>query len=89
MAVQRRVANIAVIGCGRWGPNHVRVFSELDRSHVICCADPNPARLEGVSKRFPHVQTVSDYRSCLDSLEVGVDGLVGVLAALGPAVPDR
>jgi predicted dehydrogenase len=43
------------------------VFSELDRSHVICCADPNPARLEGVSKRFPHVQTVSDYRSCLDN----------------------
>ncbi|MDO8632654.1 MAG: Gfo/Idh/MocA family oxidoreductase [Phycisphaerales bacterium] len=57
---------IGVIGCGHWGPNHIRVFSELERSRVLACADSNPARLEGVRQRFPKVRTATDYRSLLD-----------------------
>jgi len=57
--------NLGVIGCGRWGPNHVRVFSELDRSCVRACADPNRTRLERLGRRFPGVRTVTDYRDLL------------------------
>lgn len=58
--------SLAVIGCGRWGPNHVRVFSELDRSQVIACADPSESKLEAISRRFPRVRTATDYRHLLD-----------------------
>jgi len=57
---------LAVVGCGRWGPNHIRVFSELDRCRVLACADSNPARLAGMTRRFPHVRATTDYRELLD-----------------------
>ena len=66
--------NIAVIGCGHWGPNHVRVFSELDRSNVIACADVQPANLERISRRFPGIQTTEDYRVLL--AEPNIDAVV-------------
>ena len=36
---------IAVIGCGHWGPNHIRIFSHLADSRVTMCADLSPQRL--------------------------------------------
>ena len=66
--------NIAVIGCGRWGPNHVRVFSEQDRSHVIACADVQPANLERIARRFPDIRTTQDYRALLS--EPNIDAVV-------------
>ncbi len=62
---------IGVIGCGHWGPNHVRVFSELERSHVVACADSNPARLERIRQRFPNVRVTCDYRTVYDDSRVG------------------
>lgn len=61
----KRIA-MGVIGCGHWGPNHVRVFSELDRSEVTVCADTNSARLQRIQSRFPHVRTTTDHRSLLE-----------------------
>ncbi len=60
-----RTLNVGVIGCGHWGPNHVRVFSELDRSDVLTCSDPNPSRLDWLTRRFPRVRTTNDYRTML------------------------
>lgn len=57
---------IGVIGCGHWGPNHVRVFSETDRSNVAACADPSADRLKRVQRRFAGVKTTRDYRDLLD-----------------------
>lgn len=34
---------IAVIGCGNWGKNHIRVFHALGALYTICDADPNHA----------------------------------------------
>ena len=59
------VLSIGIVGCGHWGPNHIRVFSELDRSCVIACADLNRSRLERIQRRFYSVQIVSDYRRLL------------------------
>ena len=58
--------SLGVIGCGRWGPNHIRVFCELDRSHVLACADASQTRLADMSKRFPHLRTTTDHRDLLD-----------------------
>jgi predicted dehydrogenase len=44
---------IAVIGCGYWGMNYVRIFSELAETRVIAVCDQSPERLREVSRRFP------------------------------------
>ena len=53
--------NIGVIGCGQWGPNHVRVFSQLRDSRVVACADLDPKRLESIRENYPHVKLFNDY----------------------------
>ena len=65
---------IGVIGCGHWGPNHIRVFAERERSQVIIAADSNPARLASIQTRFPTTATTLDYRRVLD--HPGVDAVV-------------
>lgn len=66
---ERRLA-LGVIGCGHWGPNHVRVFSELTRSHVVACADPNAERLASIRVRFPTVDAIDDYEQILDDARI-------------------
>lgn len=61
----RRVVNIGVIGCGHWGPNHIRVFAGLDRSCVVACADTRPAQLTRIAERFKDVHVTTDYRDLL------------------------
>ena len=42
--------NIAVVGCGHWGQNHVRNFSELGALGAICDPDKNTA--ERIGEKF-------------------------------------
>jgi predicted dehydrogenase len=55
------VTNIGVIGCGHWGPNHVRVFSQLRESRVVACADLDPKRLEVIREQHPQMSVFQDY----------------------------
>ena len=61
---------IGVIGCGHWGPNHIRNFSVLEGSAVTACADPDAQRLKAVGRQFPGVRTHGDYRQLLANPEV-------------------
>src|SRR5690349_19553432 len=45
---------IAIIGCGYWGMNYVRLLSELPGVDVPVVCDKAPDRLREVSKRFGH-----------------------------------
>ncbi|MGB2984895.1 MAG: Gfo/Idh/MocA family oxidoreductase [Phycisphaerae bacterium] len=63
--------NVGVIGCGHWGPNHVRVFCELDRCQMIACADIKPSRLDHIRQRFPRVRTTTDYHELLRDDRIG------------------
>ena len=69
-----RVLTVGVIGCGHWGPNHIRVFSEHDRSEVKMAADLNASRLDRVSRRFPGIRTTTDYRELLS--DQAIDAVV-------------
>lgn len=51
---------IAILGCGEWGKNHVRVFSELRGSRVELCVDPDPACLAAVRERFGGLRCAGD-----------------------------
>ena len=66
--------NIAVIGCGHWGPNHIRVFSQLRGSRVVACSDLDPKRLATITEQFPHVRPFLDYQELLR--DPGVDAVV-------------
>lgn len=51
---------IGVIGCGQWGPNHIRNFIQSGRARVIRCADKNPGRLKEMERLFPGIETTRD-----------------------------
>ncbi len=57
--------SIGVIGCGHWGPNHIRVFSQLSDSRCAACADIDAGRLKAVKAMFPDVAVTQDYRTIL------------------------
>lgn len=50
-----RPVGIAVVGCGYWGTNYVRIFNELVDSRVVAVCDQSADRLKEVSRRFPGV----------------------------------
>ncbi|MBF0330755.1 MAG: Gfo/Idh/MocA family oxidoreductase [Candidatus Omnitrophica bacterium] len=57
--------SVGVIGCGHWGPNHIRVFSQLANSTCLMCADIDDVRLKSIKAQFPSVDAVKDYRAIL------------------------
>ncbi len=61
---------IGVIGCGHWGPNHIRIFHQLPKSRVGMCADPDPQRRTAVAKLYPGVAVTEDYREVLRAAEI-------------------
>lgn len=67
---QRSTLGIAVIGCGHWGPNHLRVFAERSRARVVAAADSRPDRLASLQNRYPALTTTLDYRRVLDHSDV-------------------
>jgi len=68
------LTTIAVIGCGQWGPNHIRNFNSLLGSRVAAAVDTDPARLARVRGLFRDVACSTDYRTVLQ--DPAVDAVV-------------
>ena len=68
--------HVAVIGCGHWGKNLVRNFSELGALHSVC--DPNAALADEMAERFS-VRAAEFEAICSD---IDIDGVV--IAAPAP-----
>ena len=66
-----QVPGVAVAGCGYWGQNLVRNFSELGSLRAIC--DVNETQLDRTSKQYG-VPAVSEFQQLLKSEEI--DGIV-------------
>ena len=64
------MVNVGVIGCGHWGPNHIRIFSQLADSEAVICSDLDEARLENIRTHYPHIRTTTDYKEILKDPEV-------------------
>jgi predicted dehydrogenase len=62
-----QTVKIGVIGCGEWGPNHIRNFSSLSDSTVVACSDLDLQRLSDVKARYPHLRTTASYEDLLAS----------------------
>ncbi len=56
---------IGVIGCGHWGPNHIRIFSQSGRSKVAMCADLDDKRLAAIAALYPSIKITKNYQDIL------------------------
>lgn len=49
--------DVAVVGCGQWGVNHVRVLSEIREARVAMVVDADAKRLAAIAQKFAGVRT--------------------------------
>jgi UDP-2-acetamido-3-amino-2,3-dideoxy-glucuronate N-acetyltransferase len=59
---------IALIGCGAWGKNHLRVWSNLGHLQVVCDTDPD--RLQAVRIQYPDLEISSEVDAVLDRSDI-------------------
>ena len=57
--------NIGVIGCGEWGPNHIRIFSAIEDSTVLMGCDLDAGRIRAMKRLYPNVIFTRDYKEVL------------------------
>lgn len=66
-----RQSRICVVGCGHWGKNLARNFSQLGLLYAICEDDPD--RLQSISAQYPEAKTYGSFREMLtDPMVEGV-----------------
>lgn len=61
---------VVTIGCGAWGLNYLRVFSEIPNCPQIGACDQSNERLAVVHKRLPSVQLYSTLQQVLHNPEI-------------------
>jgi len=64
------VIRIGIIGCGHWGPNHIRVFNQQSDTQVKTCADLDEKRLGAIHANYPAVTITRDYRDILKDPDI-------------------
>ena len=57
--------SVGVIGCGHWGPNHIRIFSQSAFSKVLMCADLDEQRLSATRALYPAIIFSRNYKDIL------------------------
>jgi predicted dehydrogenase len=65
--------NIAVVGCGYWGPKHIRVCHELEGAKLTTVCDLDERKLKQVRAQYPDVQTTTDFKQIVGN---GTDAVV-------------
>ena len=65
--------NIGVVGCGYWGPNLIRNFSEVEEATVVSCCDMREERLKFIKKRYPSIHVTQDVNEIF--ADTGVDAI--------------
>jgi len=71
--------NVAVVGCGYWGPNLARNFNALSECTLKTLCDTDPARLAHMKQLYPEAQTV------LECDSVFADPAIDVVVVATPA----
>jgi predicted dehydrogenase len=64
------MVRIAVIGCGQWGLNYLRVMNSLGGGRVVAACDVSPERLERADQAIPGVRTTSSVDEVLSDPKI-------------------
>lgn len=62
----KKIINLGVIGCGHWGPNFIRNFSQISYANVCEVSDLNIKRLKHIKELYPAIRISQDYRKMLE-----------------------
>ena len=65
-----KVMNVAVAGCGYWGPNLIRNFSSLPGCRVKQVCDTEENRLAHMKKLYPSVGTTTKFEDLVNDKEL-------------------
>lgn len=65
---------VAIIGCGYWGVNYVRVFDELPRARIVTVCDQRVERLHEIGERFNGITTTTNLDDALqmDGVDIAI-----------------
>lgn len=61
---------IGLIGFGHWGPNYLRVFSEMDGCEVVACCEIDPNKLKKSARSHGRLKLSSDHKELIADPEV-------------------
>ena len=61
-----RTVRVGLVGLGYWGPNLLRVLSDMDSVEVAWICDLDPDRLTRFGRRHPTVRATGDYDDLLN-----------------------
>ncbi|OGO23742.1 MAG: hypothetical protein A2144_05200 [Chloroflexi bacterium RBG_16_50_9] len=67
------MVNISVVGCGYWGPKHIRVCYESTEASLTTVCDLDEGKLKQVRTQYPNVKTTNRFN---DLLGDGIDAVV-------------
>jgi predicted dehydrogenase len=59
--------NIGVVGCGYWGPKHIRVCHELERAKLTTVCDLDEHKLQQVRVQYPDIETTTNFKHLLQN----------------------
>src|SRR4030067_3791536 len=63
---------VGVIGCGYWGPNLIRNFSENHLTDITHACDLDSEKLERIKLRYPSVTITANYKELLKDKNIQV-----------------
>jgi len=62
--------NIAVIGCGYWGPNLIRNFNFIPDCEMKVCCDINIERLKRMKQLYPDIEITTNYKEIIAAADI-------------------
>lgn len=62
--------NIAIIGCGHWGPNYIRNFLHLKGVGRIFCCDSKQEALKKIKSTYHDVEVLTDYKEVIKNKDI-------------------
>jgi len=62
--------NVAVVGCGYWGPNLIRNLNALDDCNMKIACDGSVDRLAHIQRLYPDIETTTDYDSVVNNPDI-------------------
>ncbi|MCB9157818.1 MAG: Gfo/Idh/MocA family oxidoreductase, partial [Caldilineaceae bacterium] len=63
---------VAVIGCGYWGTNYVRIFDRMPEAQLVAICDQRPERQQELKTEYPNVAVLGDLTETIQMSEVDV-----------------
>jgi len=64
------MVDVAVIGAGAWGKNHIRIFSGLPHVRLKYICDSDPAKRTTVGKAYPQSTAIENIQPILRDPDV-------------------